>query len=68
MQYAGLLNTGIGKIQNELKPYLDKILADGSAPRIPTFDGIEDSLNLKLFEKLTGSNNEQKSIQSSDQS
>ena len=47
---------------------LDKMIDDGSAPRIPTFDGIEDSLNLKLFEKLTGSNNEQKSIQSSDQS
>ena len=65
MQYAGLLNTGIAKIQNELKPHLDKMMMDGSSPRIPTMEGIEDSLNLRLYEQITG--NEQKSIQSSDQ-
>mgnify|MGYP001376772727 CR=1 FL=1 len=65
MQYSGLLNAGIGKIQNELKPQMDKMMVDGSAPRIPTFDNVEDNLDLKLYEQLTG--NEQKSIQSSDQ-
>ena len=65
MQYSGLLSAGIGKIQNELKPQLDKMMIDGSAPRIPTFDNVEDNLDLKLYEQLTG--NEQKSIQSSDQ-
>ena len=65
MQYSGLLNAGIGKIQNELKPQIDKMMVDGSAPRIPTFDGVEDKLDLKLYEQLTG--NEQKSIQSADQ-
>ena len=65
MQYSGLLNTGISKIQNELRPYLDKLMMDGSSPRIPTMEGIEDSLNLKLYDQLAG--NEQKSIQSSDQ-
>ena len=64
MQYSGLLNAGIGKIQNELKPQMDKMMVDGSAPRIPTFDNVEDNLDLKLYEQLTG--NEQKSIQSSD--
>ena len=64
MQYSGLLSAGIGKIQNELKPQLDKMMIDGSAPRIPTFDNVEDNLDLKLYEQLTG--NEQKSIQSSD--
>ena len=64
MQYSGLLNTGISKIQNELRPHLDKLMMDGSSPRIPTMDGIEDSLNLKLMEQL--SNNEQKSLQSTD--
>ena len=64
MQYSGLLSAGIGKIQNELKPHLDKIMMDGSSPRIPTMEGIEDSLNLKLYDQLAG--NEQKSIQSSD--
>ena len=66
MQYSGLLSAGIGKIQNELKPYLDKLMMDGTTPRIPTMEGIEDSLNLKLYEQLTG--NEQKSLLSPDQS
>ena len=64
MQYSGLLKAGIGKIQNELKPQMDKMMVDGSAPRIPTFDNVEDNLDLKLYEQITG--NEQKSIQSSD--
>ena len=64
MQYSGLLNAGICKIQNELKPQMDKMMVDGSAPRIPTFDNVEDNLDLKLYEQITG--NEQKSIQSSD--
>ena len=66
MQYSGLLNAGISKIQNELRPHLDKMMMDGSSPRIPTMEGIEDNLNLKLYEQLTG--NEQKSIQPADQS
>ena len=66
MQYSGLMSAGISKIQNELRPHLDKMMMDGSSPRIPTMEGIEDNLNLKLYEQLTG--NEQKSIQSSDQS
>ena len=65
MQYSGLLNAGISKIQNEIKPQIDKMMIDGSAPRIPTFDKVEDNLDLKLYEQLTG--NEQKSIQSADQ-
>ena len=65
MQYSGLLNAGISKIQNEIKPQIDKMMIDGSAPRIPTFDNVENNLDLELYEQLTG--NEQKSIQSSDQ-
>ena len=64
MQYSGLLSAGISKIQNELRPHLDKLMMDGSSPRIPTMEGIEDSLNLKLYDQLAG--NEQKSIQSAD--
>ena len=66
MQYSGLLNVGISKIQNELKPHLDKLMIDGTSTRIPTMEGIEDSLNLKLYDQLTG--NEQKSLQSTDKS
>ena len=65
-QYSGLLNAGIAKIQNELKPHLDKLMADGTSPRLPTFDNIEDNLNLELFKELTGSNYAQKSLQSPD--
>ena len=65
MQSSGLLNSGIAKIQNELKPQMDKMMVDGSAPRIPTFDNVENNLDLELYEQLTG--NEQKSIQASDQ-
>ena len=66
MQYSGLLSAGIAKIQNELKPHLDKLMMDGTSPRIPTMEGIEDSLNLKLYDQLAG--NEQKSLLSPDQS
>ena len=66
MQYSGLLNVGIAKIQNELKPHLDKLMMDGTSPRIPTMEGIEDSLHLKLYEQITG--HEQKSLLSPDQS
>ena len=66
MQYSGLLNVGISKIQNELKPHLDKLMIDGTSTRIPTMEGIEDSLNLKLYDQLAG--NEQKSLQSTDKS
>ena len=66
MQYSGLLNLGIAKIQNELKPHLDKLMMDGTSTRVPTMEGIEDSLNLKLYDQLAG--NEQKSLLSPDQS
>ena len=66
MQYSGLLSAGIAKIQNELKHHLDKLMMDGTSPRIPTMEGIEDSLHLKLYEQITG--HEQKSLQSPDQS
>ena len=66
MQYSGLLNVGIAKIQNELKPHLDKLMTDGTSTRIPTMEGIEDSLNLRLYDQLAG--NEQKSLLSPDQS
>ena len=44
---------------------MDKMMVDGSAPRIPTFDNVENNLDLELYEQIAG--NEQKSIQSPDQ-
>ena len=67
MQYSGMLNAGIAKVQNSMKPYIDKMLTDGEPPRFPTFDNIEDNLNLELFNQLTAEHsNEQKSLQSTD--
>ena len=54
MQYAGPTERRYCKIQNEIKPQIDKMMLDGSAPRIPTFDNVEDNLDLKLFESLNG--------------
>ena len=67
MQYSGMLNAGIAKVQNSMKPQIDKMLTDGEPPRFPTFDNIEDNLNLELFNQLTAEHsNEQKSLQSTD--
>ena len=69
MQYSGMLNAGIAKVQNSMKPQIDKMLTDGEPPRFPTFDNIEDNLNLELFNQLTAEHsNEQKSLQSTDKS
>ena len=69
MQYSGKLNAGIAKVQNSMKPYIDKMLTDGEPPRFPTFDNIEENLNLELFNQLTAEHsNEQKSLQSTDKS
>ena len=51
-----------------MKPYLDKLLADGSEARLPTFDRIEDNLNLDLFNIVTGNSNEQQCLHSTDKS
>ena len=64
IQYSGLMSVGISKLQDEMSPYL-KQLAENSDKILPTFEGIEKSLNIELVEKL---NYAKKSIQSSNQS
>lgn len=51
IQYSGLMNVGIGKLQQEMIPYL-KQAENNSARLLPTFDGIETNLNIKLVNKL----------------
>ena len=41
MQYAGLLNVGIAKIQKELKPHLDKLMIDGTSTRALLWKGLK---------------------------
>jgi len=64
IQYSGLMGVGINKLQQEMIPYL-KQLEENSDRILPTFDGIEDSLNIGLVEQLSYG---KKSIQSSNQS
>ena len=64
IQYSSLMGVGITKIQEEMSPYLKK-LADTSDKILPTFDGIENNLNIDLAHRL---GYEKKSIQSSNQS
>jgi hypothetical protein len=64
IQYSGLMNVGLAKLQQEMIPYLQQ-LEKNSDKILPTFDGIENNLNINLAEKL---GYEKKSIQSSNQS
>ena len=64
IQYSCLMGVGIGKLQEEMSPYLTK-LSQMSDKILPTFEGIEENLNIDLMKKL---NYEKKSIQSSNQS
>ena len=64
IQYSGLMNVGLAKLQQEMIPYLQE-LEKTSDKILPTFDGIENNLNINLAEKL---GYDKKSIQSSNQS
>ena len=64
IQYSSLMSVGMNKIQEEMHPYIKK-LAEKSDKILPTFEGIEENLNISLVEKLSYG---KKSIQSSNQS
>lgn len=51
VQYSGLMSVGMNKLQQQFQPYL-KELSDNSTKLIPTFDKIEDNLNVKLLNEL----------------
>lgn len=51
VQYSGLMSVGMHKLQQQFQPYL-KELSDNSDKLIPTFDKIEDNLNVKLLNDL----------------
>ena len=64
IQYSGLMSVGINKLQQEMSPYLQQ-LEQTSDKILPTFDGIENNLNIDLVQRLGYG---KKSIQSSNQS
>jgi hypothetical protein len=51
IQYSGLMNVGINKLQQEMVPYLKQV-ENNSDRLLPTFDGIETNLNIKLVDQL----------------
>lgn len=51
VQYSGLMSVGMQKLQQQFQPYLQE-LSDSSNKIIPTFDNIEDNLNVKLLGDL----------------
>jgi hypothetical protein len=51
IQYSGLMNVGINKLQQEMIPYLKQVESN-SDKLLPTFDGIEKNLNINLVNKL----------------
>lgn len=51
VQYSGLMSVGMNKLQQQFQPYL-KELSDNSSKLIPTFDKIEENLNVKLINDL----------------
>ena len=51
VQYSGLLNVGIGKIQQKLMPYL-QALERSDSTALPTFHGIEENLEVPLLQQL----------------
>jgi hypothetical protein len=51
VQYSGLLNVSIGKIQQKLMPYLQDLERSDSMA-LPTFHGIEENLEVPLLKQL----------------
>jgi hypothetical protein len=62
IQYSGLMNVGINKLQQEMIPYLKQV-ENNSNRLLPTFDGIEDNLNINLVNQLQ---NEKQKLQLTD--
>ena len=51
-QYANLLGGQLSKIEGSTREYTQHLLSDQSNLRLPTFDGIEDNMQLKMISSL----------------
>jgi hypothetical protein len=51
VQYSGLLNVSVKKMQDQLTPYLEQLHQSDSIA-LPTFHGIEDNLEVPLLNQL----------------
>jgi hypothetical protein len=51
-QYSNLLGGQLAKIEGKTRDYTKQLLADNDNLRLPTFDGIEDNMELKMINSL----------------
>lgn len=51
-QYSNLLGGQLAKIEGKTREYTQQLLADSSNLRLPTFEGIEDNMQLKMINSL----------------
>lgn len=51
-QYSNLLGGQLAKIEGKTREYTQQLLSDPKNLRLPTFDGIEDNMELKMINSL----------------
>jgi hypothetical protein len=51
-QYSNLLGGQLAKIEGKTKEYTQQLLSDKNNLHLPTFDGIEDNMELKMINSL----------------
>ena len=51
-QYSNLLGGQLAKIEGKTREYTQQLLADSKNLTLPTFDGIEDNMELKMINSL----------------
>lgn len=56
-QYNNLLGAQLQKIERALKPAANELLRDPNNFRLPTWEGIEETLNVPLHDMITGGDN-----------
>jgi len=56
-QYSNLLGAQLQKIERALAPTANKLLRDPNNFRLPTWDGIEETLNIPLHQMISGGEN-----------
>jgi hypothetical protein len=66
-QYACLMKISMDKIQGRTEKYF-QAYAESPDVQVPTFNGVEDNLNIPLLDKIRDELNATKTLQSSDQS
>jgi hypothetical protein len=53
-QYSNLLGSQLQKIERALKPAANELLRDPNNFTLPSWEGIEDTMNIPLHDMITG--------------